>query len=242
VLGVARCVIPDARRRCGTARVAVAAMALASAPAAAQIGYPPTESPYRDLEFRQEATFFAGWFAAQKDPAGVAPRSAPIAGVRYDVRIGGPAQFTGRLATAFSERTIVDPTQPAATRVVGVESWPLYIADANITVNLTGQKSWRHLVPVLNAGIGIASDLKGGTDIGEYKFGTSFAFNFGGGVRWVPGGNFQVRADFADYVYQIQYPSTYYDEETPVLDDDQAASVWRHNLALTLGASYQFFR
>ena len=230
-----------------------AALMLASAvllpvgPAAAQVGYPPTASPYRDLEFRQQASVFAGWYAAQKDPAGVAPRSAPMLGLRYDVNIGGPAQFTGRIATVFSERTIKDPAKPVATRVVGTQRWPLYAADANIVVNLTGQKSWRNLVPLLNGGVGIVTDLKGGTDVGNYRFGTSFAFNFGGGVRYVTDGNLQLRADFADYVYQIQYPSDYQRSTTqngqsPLIAIGKPTNYWRHNLALTLGASYQFFR
>ena len=228
------------------AGIALASMVLAgAAPAAAQVGYPPDRSPYRDLEFRQEATVFGGWYAAQKDPAGVAPTSGPMLGVRYDVRIGGPAQFTARLATVRSERTIIDPDSTPARRVVGKESWPLYAGDVNITLNLTGQKSWRNLVPVVNGGIGIVSDFKGGTDVGGFKFGTSFAFSFGGGVRWVRGGNFQLRGDFNDYLYQVQYPTSYFNTSTDTdrpLPANHATSVWRHNLALTIGASYQFFR
>jgi len=218
---------------------------IGAAPAAAQVGYPPDRSPYRDLEFRQEATVFGGWYAAQKDPAGVAPTSGPMLGVRYDVRIGGPAQFTARLATMRSERTIIDPDSTPARRVVGKESWPLYAADANLTLNLTGQKSWRNFVPVVNGGIGIVSDFKGGADVGGFKFGTSFAFSFGGGVRWVKGGNFQLRADFNDYLYQIQYPTSYFNTDSDTdrpLPANHSTSAWRHNLALTIGASYQFFR
>jgi hypothetical protein len=223
------------------------ALVLAAAPVAAQVGYPPGASPYRDLEFHQQATLFTGWYAAQSDPAGVAPQSGPMLGLRYDVQIGGPAQFTARLATVRSERTVINPALPPATRVVGTRSWPLYTADASLSVNLTGQKSWRKLVPLLNAGIGVVSDMKGGTDVGNYKFGTSFAFDFGGGVRYVPGGNFQLRADVADYIYQIQYPADYTLSSTsngssPVIASGKPTGYWRHNLALTLGASYQFFR
>ena len=216
-------------------------------PALAQeVGYPPERSPFRDLEYRQELTGFAGYFAASRDAAGVAPQSGPMVGVRYEMRIAGPASFTARVANVFSERTIIDPAEPASTRVVGTESWPLLLGDVGVTVNLTGQKSIRRLVPVLSAGLGVASDTKGGgSDVGGYRFGTTFALTLGGGVRWVPGGRFQLRADVQDYLYQIKYPSTYFAASggaDPVLTNPNSRSMWKHNAALTIGGSYLFFR
>lgn len=211
-----------------------------------EVGFPPEHSPYRDLEYRQELTGFAGWFAASKDPAGVAPQAGPMVGVRYELRIAGPAQLVARFANVFSERTIIDPAEPAATRVVGTESWPLVLGDVGISVNLTGQKSIRGFVPVVSTGLGVVSDTKGGsTDVGGYRFGTAFAFNFGGGVRWVPGGRFQLRADLQDYMYNIRYPLQYYGDiagNDAVLPNTQSRTLWKHNAAMTLGGSYLFFR
>ncbi len=89
-------------------------------------------------------------------------------------------------------------------------SWPVYLADVGISVNLTGQRSYRRIVPFVNGGLGVATDFKGGADVGAWRFGTPFAFNFGGGVKWVSSGNLQVRADFSDHLYQIKYPNSYY--------------------------------
>lgn len=215
-----------------------------TAPATAQVGYPPDASPYRDLEYRQELSAYTGWYAAAKDPAGVAPRGGPLLGARYEVRVGGPASFTARLARVFSERRTLDPTRPAATRDLGTRSQPLYLGDVGLTLNLTGQKSVRRLVPLLNMGVGLVSNLEK-RDVGGFGMGTSFTFTFGGGLRWVPGGKLQLRADIADYLYQIQYPSSYYtraSDSTQVLKDSQSPRVWKHNAALTVGASYLFFR
>lgn len=228
-----------------TALAALAAHVL-PATAVAQVGSLPENSPFRDLEYRQELSAFTGWFAASKDPAGVAPRSGPLLGARYDVRIGGPAQFTARLATAFSERRVINPSRSGAARELGIREQGLFMGDVGITVNLTGQKSWRALVPYTQFGAGIASDFKG-RDPGGYQFGTTFAFNFGGGVRWVPRDRWQVRADVADWLYQIQYPETYYVPTTvggsdAILRATDAKSVWKHNFALTIGGSYSFFR
>ncbi|HVE78725.1 MAG TPA: hypothetical protein VNA89_07680, partial [Gemmatimonadaceae bacterium] len=199
---------------------------------------------YRDLEFRHALTLYGGQFNAAKDPAGVAPQAGPLLGVRYDWRLGGPATFTARVAHVWSEREIVDPEAVAAARRLGVQDWSLYLADLGFTIALTGRKSFYRMVPVLYAGLGVASDFKG-RDIGDYKFGTAFALAFGAGVRWVPTGRLELRADVGDHLYQIKYPSSYYQaasDGTQVLPGTRPQSLWKHNAALTLGAAYQLFR
>ena len=109
--------------------MAVLAVATMTTAGQAQVGYPPAESPFRDLVYRQEATIVGGYFAAGKDPVGVAPKGGPMIGARYEVRVGGPAQFAVRVARVFSERDILDPTKPLNERIVGTEDWPLYLAD-----------------------------------------------------------------------------------------------------------------
>jgi hypothetical protein len=96
---------------------------------------------------------------------------------------------------------------------------------------------------VINLGAGIASC---GCSVAPdpYTFGTPFAFSFGGGLRYVPGGRFQLRADWGDYLYQLKYPTEYY--LTPATGtaaaNKEARSFWKNNRALTLGASLLFFR
>jgi hypothetical protein len=214
------------------------------APAHAQVGFPPDRSPYRDLDFRQDLSLFTGYFTAKEDIAGVAPQSAPMAGVRWDLRIGGPAWFSVRAAGVASKRTVIDPRRSAATRVIGEESTPIGLLDVNILVHLTGQKSWRRLVPVVGAGLGVASDFKSSYDVGNYRFGTPFAFNLGGGVRYITDGRWSLRLDVTDYLYRIKYPDLYRfaAEGGPVLRDTDPASQWTHNVALSVGASYQLFK
>ncbi len=222
--------------------------AIAAAPASAQsvdVGYPPPRSPFRDLEYRHEATVFGGYYMAGKDPAGVAPRSGPMEGIRYELVIGGPAQFVFRLARVNSERQVIDPLAPRATRDLGIQSWPIYLTDAGFSINLTGQRSWHGVVPVIYTGVGLASDLDKQDDADPFNLGTTFAFSFTGGLRFVPGGRFQVRADAGNWFYKLKYPSTYYaltSDNTTVLAQTQATSFWKRNLGLTVGASYLLFR
>jgi hypothetical protein len=217
---------------------------LLSTPAAAQVGYPPEKSPFTDLEFKQEITALSGWFSASRDPAGVAPKGGPLIGARYDIRLGGPAYFTARAAYVNSKRDILDPTKPKATRLLRSQQWPLWLMDVGLTMNLTGQKSYHGLVPLTTFGLGVAADWKR-PDKSGYKFGTTFALSFGAGVRWIKGERLQLRADLTDHLYNVGYPGSFFQaasDGSTVLPRGHAESVWKHNAAVTLGASYMFFR
>ncbi len=216
-----------------------------TASAQVSVGYPPQASPYRDLEYHQELTAFGGYFNAAKDPAGVAPKAAAIAGVRYEIGVGGPMQLVARFAKTFSERNVIDPTKPADERNLGSESWPVYFGDVGLSLNLTGQRSWHGVVPVTYLGAGLVSDLGKKADPDPYKLGTTFAISYSAGLRFVPGGRFQVRADAGSYMYQIKYPGAYYiraSDNTQVLADTQDKSFWKRNGVYTLGISYFLFR
>jgi len=209
------------------------------------VGYPPERSPFRDIEYRQELTLFGGWFLAGRDPAGVAPRSGPTLGLRYEANVGGPVALFGRASMVLSERRVVDPLEPEATRELGMQSWPLYIADFGIALNLTGQKSYRRLVPVVNVGFGFASDFDRSVEQDPFRFGTTFALAYGAGLRVVPGGRFQWRLSVDNYLYKLDYPAAYYalpGAEPGVVEPEQKQSFWKNNTTFTLGGSILFFR
>jgi hypothetical protein len=225
---------------------AFAAAIIAAPSASAQVGHTPEGSPYVDLVYRHDVTTFTGYLNTRRDPAGVAPRSGPLAGARYALHLSGPASFTARVAYAPSERTVLDPLEPAATRVVlPAAKVPLLMADAGVALSLTGFKSWNRLVPEVNGGIGFVTDFRTKGDVGGFSFGTRFALTLGAGVRYVPGGRFQLRVDVTDNLYRIAYPDSYYrtaSDQTAVLDADQAKALWTHNPSITLGVSYLFWR
>jgi hypothetical protein len=225
--------------------VFLTAVALGQSASAQEVGYPPARSPFRDLEYRHELTLFGGYYAAGKDPAGVAPRSGPMLGVRYDANVGGPVSLFLRASYIASERKMVDPTQPADARDLGVKSWPLYITDFGLSLNVTGQRSYRRMVPVVSVGIGFAADGNRSVPEDPFRFGTVFALTYGAGLRFVPGGRFQIRLGADGYLYRLTYPSGYYvpaSDGTAVVGASQARNFWKNNGALTIGASYLLFR
>ena len=219
------------------------ALVFVAATARAQVGHLPENSPYRDLETRQEFTFFGGHYAAGQDLIGVAPRGGPMYGFRYDIHVGGPAFLAARWSHVNGERFPIDPKKTGAARQLPKQSTSLNLYDVDLAINLTGQKSYHHLVPVINLGGGIATC--GCTVANDpYKFGTPFAFSFGGGLRYVPGGRVQLRLDWTDFLYQLKYPPDYYVNtgNGAAVPPDQSRTFWKNNRALTLGASLLIFR
>ena len=212
--------------------------------ASAQVGHLPETSPYRDFEARHEFTFFGGTYKAGRDPIGIAPRDGPMFGLRYQIHVGGPAFLVAKWSHISTDRFAIDPEKEGAARQLGKQNVSVNLFDIDLAVNLTGQKSFHHIVPVINLGAGVATC---GCTVAPdpYAFGTPFAFSFGGGLRFVPGGRFQLSLDWTDYLYQLKYPTQYFlipVGGTAAVAGDQARSFWKNNRALTLGASLLFFR
>lgn len=209
------------------------------------VGYPPERSPYRDVPDWQRITFFGGYFIPQKDEIGATPRSGPIAGFRYEVSVGGPAQFVARAAYVASHRAAFDPTRPQATRSLGDVRQALYLADVGFALNLTGQKSWHHIIPVTTFGLGVITG-PGTAARDPYRFGTQFAISSAIGVRIVPAGTYELRLEAGSTLYQSRYPGSYFispDAATPpLLGARTARSGFRNAWSLTAGLAVPIFR
>ena len=100
------------------------------------------------------------------------------------------------------------------------------------------------VVPTVNFGAGVAS-CTCVVDKDPFTFGTPFAISLGAGLRYVPGGHFQIRVDLNDYLYQLKTPAAYYinsADNTPVAAQGTARTFWKNNPTLTIGVSRLFFR
>lgn len=225
----------------------------AAGTAHAQVGYPPRQSPFRDLRETQAITLYSGYYRAKLDPARVAPRSGPMVGINYQWRASGPANITADLTRISSERRVLDPELAGSCpdlsrecKSLGFFRWPLYTLDVGLGLALTGARSWYGFVPELRGGGGIITDFHAKSDVGEFGFGTRFAFNWGAGIRWVPtDSRYQVRLDILNRLYSVRYPATYYqlaDDGTTIFTSEQARTAWLNNPALTIGLSYRFSR
>lgn len=222
---------------------AVALLFLAST-AGAQVGHMPDRSPYRDIEGGQELGIFAGHFNSLTDALGVLPKPGPVAGLLYQVHVGGPVGFIVRYGQSRTSRMAVNPLLGKASRSLGSHNVTVSMVDVSMGFNLTGMRSYHHIVPVMSVGGGLVScSCSVATD--PFDFGTPFALSLGTGLRYMPGGHFQIRVDVNDYLYQGHYPGAYYvnsADNTPVAEQGTARSFWKNNPTLTIGVSHLFFR
>ena len=210
---------------------------------AQQVGFPPASSPYRDLEYKQELSPYAGYGNASNDPAGVLPKSASIFGLRYQVHLAGPVSFDADFSRMASTRTLIDPTQVAGKRNLGTADAAVYGVNAGMALALTGRRSWHHLVPEVRGGVGVVSS-EAKDDASGYLFGTPFAFTFGGGLKFLTVGRLQLRADATERWYKQKYPDSFFQaasDKTSVLTT-QARSFWARQTLWTVGASVLFDR
>ncbi|MBK8248545.1 MAG: hypothetical protein IPK85_14220 [Gemmatimonadetes bacterium] len=218
---------------------------LAASSVAAQVGHEPRRSPYRDLEWRQEITVFGGQFRAAVDPARVAPRNGPMIGAHYELRLGGPAYFTARMAGVLSDRTVIDPKLEKVNRVQDADhAVPLLLADVGFSLNLTGFKSYRGIVPFFGAGAGLGAGFEK-QDVGGYQFGYPFLFTVRPGVKIATAGQWHMRLEATNYFYRIRYPETYFIKtgaDDPVLEPGTSRNYWKRNLGLNLGMTYSYGR
>ncbi len=209
------------------------------------VGYTPSASPYRDMPYKQELSLFGGYMWGGTGTAGVAPGNGPLIGLRYEVRLGGPATFVLKYTHAATERRVLNPELPATTRDLGMQSWPTTFIDGGIALYLPGQRTWHSITPVVSLGAGVASDLGHPADKGGFAVGTPFAFNGAAGIRYAPGGSYALRVDLTDVVYKIQYPSLYKTAptgSTAILPASAGDSQWLNHKLLTIGVSRLFGR
>lgn len=236
---------PRVTRLAAAAALLLAAMLGAAAAAAQDVGYPPARSPYRDIDPGQRVTLFGGYFTPQKDEIGATPRAGPMLGAQYEITVGGPAQFTVRGAYVDSRRTAFDPALPAASRSLGAVKQPLYIADLGFSVNLTGQKSWRSLIPTAAIALGVVSGPRT-TAKDPYALGTQFAISTMLGLRIVPEGSYELRLGAGSTLYQNRYPAAYFTDPsatgTPLLGRSVAKSGYRNAWSATAGVAVPIFR
>lgn len=182
-------------------RTALAALGLALAaarPAAAQ----GITSPLRYIEEKQGVHVFAGYVFT--DPSftlndsttvELGPRSAPIIGANYQVRLGGP--FSGTIGLGFipAERKVFAAEANADSSAIRpidtnrMATTPIIMVEAGMLFHLTGPRAYRGFAPHIGASVGyvrqIASDDEAEEGLAEgelYDFGPSVAVGLRAGT------------------------------------------------------------
>ena len=230
------------------ARIAMLSLALAGLLFTAG---PPTlegqtiPSNYRFFEHRQEAGFFAGFTGQGTGRFGFGPGPGPVYGARYGIHLGGPFGLEGVFGYNPTTRDLIDPTREEGSRVVGEADVKLVSLDARLKFSLTGDRSWKGLNPFLFAGAGLIWDAAGESPDeslvlpeDQFGFGRKFLAPLGGGIRWLPGERFLVRADLALTMFQLKTPVGYRNPDRGLTGVGEKE--WVSGPTFTLGAGFRF--
>jgi len=206
----------------------------------AQVGHPPTSSPYRDLRDKYFASINGGysWGSGGKVEAG--PANGPIVGARFDVHLAGPGSIQVGINWGNLNRQLIDPNADPGDRVYGTTTQSVFMADAGLILTFTGQKTWYGFAPYLGASMGLALGGSVPEDtLSTFTFNTKFIVGPQLGFRWHPVRQFFLRIEGRDMLWKLSYPNEYFDADPPVLDPQvNKTTEWTHNLMLLVSLGF----
>lgn len=223
--------------------VAAATAAALAQPVSAQ----RIDSPYRFLDHSQFGGLWGGYVWASDGVLDLGPQPAPIFGAGWALRVSGPFALNLEAGYMPSTRTVRDTVFDETTGLyepLGEADLGLLAVMANLRVNLTGARTWNSLQPFVILGVGLATDVAGGSELEaereantRFDYGTSFAGQLGAGVDWYPTSRVSVRVDARDMFWKLPVPEAFLLTENAT---GLGRSEWEQNFALAAGLSIHF--
>ncbi len=183
-----------------------------SAPAMAQVGHPPDQTPYRDLVPGHTFTPMAGYVGGSGGPLKLGPHAGMVYGARYDFRSNRNLGFALSVATGKLDRLIVNPFVKLANRTSGPVQQRTTFVDLTAQFNVSGGKSWHGLAPYIGLSGGIALSDREPSDTSGYKFGNKFYVAPQLGVRYFVTSHLNLRADIRGVFWKLTYPNSFTQE------------------------------
>ena len=241
----------EVRRRCFVHLVlrGAAISLLAVSPLSAQVGYPPGNSPYRDIRKGHTLTALGGYFGGSGGEFNIGPHKGAVYGGRYDIRTGSTVQIGLGIAHGSVDRFIVNPFVLLVNRRTGPVKQALTLADIGFQLNVTGGKSWNRLAPFFAAGLGLAFAGDTPADTSDYDFGRKFYVAPSIGTRFFLSDRLHIRAEAKAVFWKLNYPATFQAEpvEEPGTPEDPNAVIPGENLSewtaspwLQIGVGFAF--
>jgi hypothetical protein len=203
------------------------------------------DSPYRWIERGMSAGAFAGFISTGTGAIEIGPTNGPVAGGRFSIRLGGP--FAGEAELGY-----MPTTRPVLEANLLDEEWE-QIGEADVSIvmlqvalrlNLTGPRTIHGIQPFAIAGGGVARDFASVPEIAaeqadnvRYRFGTSFAGQFGVGAEWFVSEGLAIRGDARNVLWRNRYPEAFRTAAPEALLPEQE---WVSNYLFGVGVSFYF--
>lgn len=194
-------------------RFLLALILVPAASAAAQIGYLPSQSPYRELTKGTFIELSGGRMLGSGGLLKLGPRDGTSLGAKFVLRGNHTLQLSFAVWSAGLQRSLIDADDSVATRDKGLIDQRLYGAEFGLQLNATGGKTWHGLAPYAGVGLGLVhGQASPATDTSGYKFGTKFFFAPTIGTRLFAGERLYFKVDLRGVFWKLVYPPSYADE------------------------------
>jgi hypothetical protein len=233
-----------------TALFVLAVLPLAARPAGAQ----GITSHIRYVEQAQRIGPFAGWVFTNPDltlndttTVALGPRSAPIFGLRYEIRASGPlsvaasAGFIPSKRKVFLAEAVNDSAEIRAIDTGRKANVGILLVEGGVTFHLTGPRTYRNLAPFVGARAGYARQITG-RDSAEstvpaaerYRFGPAFAVGATAGTDYFLARSLSVRLELNGRLWRESAPAGFR------ATGQSKVSEWNNASSVQLGAALHF--
>lgn len=192
--------------------LACAILLVAAVPLAAQVGHPPSASPYQDITDGHSITPMVGYLAGGGGRFGIGAHNGTVYGARYDVRTGKTIQFGVGYAQGDLDRFIINPFVRVANRVSGPFNQLTRFADLSVQLNISGGKGWHGIAPYSGVSVGVAFGKDLAADTSGYEFGNKFYVAPQVGTRFFIGSHVHLRAEARAAFWKLKYPLVFGEE------------------------------
>jgi hypothetical protein len=227
----------------------LAYLTVGGAPLAAQVGHPPSSSPYRDIRRGHSLTLTGGYLFGDGGDFNIGPHHGPVFGARYDIRTSRTIQLGLGLFRGNLQRFIVNPFVRLANRRTGPVDQSVTFAELDVQMNVTGGKSWHRIAPYVQLTGGLAMAGNTPADTSRFDFGNKLYLAPAAGFRLFFSQRFHLRAEARATFWKLNYPTTFQSEpvEEPGTPDNPNAVItgtsltqWTTSSWLQAGLGYSF--
>ena len=186
-------------------------------------------SPIRYIEQKQSLAPFAGYMfmnptlgLTDSTSVDIGPRSAPVFGVGYNLRISGPLELQASvgyvaakrdvfIAEASADSTLITPIATGERVNTGI-----ILGEVGILFHLTGPRAYRGFAPFVGVKGGYARQISGGDPDSaavvvpateRYRFGPSFAIALNAGTDVYLTHSLSLRPELNGRLWRVTAPA-----------------------------------